>query len=51
MLAALPKSPTAYDPAEHPEASATRANLVLAAMVETGAITEAQRALARPRRR
>ena len=46
MLAALPKSPTAYDPAEHPEASATRANLVLAAMVETGAITEAQRARA-----
>ncbi len=43
MLAALPKSPTNYDPAEHPEASATRANLVLAAMVETGAITEAQR--------
>jgi penicillin-binding protein 1A len=46
MLAALPKSPTAYDPAEHPEASATRANLVLAAMVETGAINEAQRARA-----
>ncbi len=46
MLAALPKSPTNYDPAEHPEASAARANLVLAAMVETGAITEAQRARA-----
>jgi penicillin-binding protein 1A len=46
MLAALPKSPTNYDPVEHPEASATRANLVLAAMVETGAITEAQRARA-----
>jgi penicillin-binding protein 1A len=44
MLAALPKSPTNYDPAEHPEASAARADLVLAAMVETGAITQAQRA-------
>ncbi len=46
MLAALPKSPTNYDPAEHPEAAAARANLVLAAMVETGAISEAQRAKA-----
>ena len=46
ILAALPKSPTNYDPAEHPEASAARADLVLAAMVETGAITEAQRARA-----
>ena len=46
MLAALPKSPTNYNPAEHPEASAARADLVLAAMVETGAITEAQRAKA-----
>jgi len=43
MLAALPKSPTAYNPAVHPEASATRADLVLAAMVETGAITQAER--------
>ncbi len=46
ILAALPKSPTNYDPAEHPAASAARADLVLAAMVETGAITEAQRARA-----
>ena len=46
MLAALPKSPTNYDPAEHPDASAARADLVLAAMVETGAISEAQRAKA-----
>ena len=47
MLAALPKSPTNYNPVEHPEASATRADLVLDAMVETGAITEVQRAKAR----
>ncbi len=46
ILAALPKSPTNYDPAAHPEASAARANLVLAAMVETGAISEGERARA-----
>jgi penicillin-binding protein 1A len=46
MLAAIPKSPTEYDPAEHPERSAERAALVLSAMVETGAITSAQRARA-----
>ncbi|WP_394762487.1 transglycosylase domain-containing protein [Phenylobacterium sp.] len=46
MLAALPKSPTNYNPVEHPEASAARADMVLAAMVETGAISEAQRARA-----
>jgi penicillin-binding protein 1A len=46
MLAAIPKSPVAYDPAAHPEASAARARLVLDAMVETGAITPAQRAKA-----
>ncbi|HEY2179802.1 MAG TPA: PBP1A family penicillin-binding protein [Caulobacteraceae bacterium] len=50
MLAAIPKSPTAYDPAEQPARSAERTALVLAAMVETGAITagERARALARP---
>jgi penicillin-binding protein 1A len=46
MLAAIPKSPTGYDPADHPEASAQRSRLVLDAMVETGAITPAQRARA-----
>ncbi len=46
MLAAIPKSPTAYDPAEQPAASAARARLVLDAMVETGAITAAERATA-----
>jgi penicillin-binding protein 1A len=52
MLAAIPKSPSAYDPSAHPEAAATRSRLVLDAMVETGAITPAQRAKAvaeRPR--
>lgn len=46
MLAAIMKSPTEYDPATEPEASAERTRLVLDAMVETGAITAAQRAKA-----
>jgi penicillin-binding protein 1A len=46
MLAALMKSPTDYNPIEHPDQSAERTNLVLDAMVETGAITAAQRARA-----
>ncbi len=46
MLAAVPKSPTEYDPAEQPARSAERTALVLAAMVETGAITPTQRARA-----
>jgi penicillin-binding protein 1A len=46
MLAALMKSPTDYSPIEHPEASAERTKLVLDAMVETNAITPAQRARA-----
>ncbi|MBV8594247.1 MAG: transglycosylase domain-containing protein, partial [Caulobacteraceae bacterium] len=46
MLAAIPKSPTNYDPAEQPERSLERAGLVLSAMVETGVITPAQRAKA-----
>jgi penicillin-binding protein 1A len=45
-LAAIPKSPTGYDPTDHAEASAQRSRLVLDAMVETGAITLAQRAKA-----
>jgi len=46
MLAAIPKSPIAYDPSAHPDASAERSRLVLDAMVETGAIAAAQRAKA-----
>jgi penicillin-binding protein 1A len=46
MLAAVMKSPTHYDPAFQPEASDERTRLVLDAMVETGAITPAQRAQA-----
>jgi len=46
MLAALMKSPTDYNPIEQPDRSAERTNLVLDAMVETGAITAAQRAKA-----
>ncbi len=46
MLAALMKSPTDYNPAEFPDRSAERTHLVLDAMVETGAITSAQRAAA-----
>ncbi len=46
MLAALMKSPTDYDPVTQPERSAQRTALVLDAMVETGAITTAQRARA-----
>ncbi|MGH6955872.1 MAG: transglycosylase domain-containing protein, partial [Caulobacteraceae bacterium] len=46
MLAALMKSPTDYNPIDHPAQSAERTRLVLDAMVETGAITSAQRARA-----
>ncbi len=46
MLAALMKSPTEYDPIEHPDRSAERTALVLDAMVENGAITPGQRARA-----
>lgn len=42
-LAALLKSPTHYSPAKNPDASRKRAELVLQAMVETGAITDKQR--------
>ena len=43
MLAGVMKAPTNYNPAEQPENSAARTALVLDAMVETGAITPAQR--------
>lgn len=46
MLAAVMKSPTNYNPALEPERSKERTALVLDAMVETGAISGAQRAKA-----
>lgn len=46
MLAGVLKSPNGYNPVDQPERCLERANLVLAAMVETGAITPAQRAKA-----
>ena len=45
-LAAVMKSPSGYNPIEQPEASDARTGLVLDAMVQTGAITPAQRARA-----
>lgn len=45
-LAALMKSPTNYSPIEHRDRSDERATLVLDAMVDTGAITPAERAKA-----
>ncbi|HEX7948435.1 MAG TPA: PBP1A family penicillin-binding protein [Phenylobacterium sp.] len=46
MLAGMLKSPTHYNPVTEPEACEQRARIVLQTMVETGAITEAQRAKA-----
>jgi penicillin-binding protein 1A len=43
MLAGVLKSPTAYNPAEATERCLERSRLVLDAMVDTGAITPAQR--------
>ena len=45
-LAGVLKSPSHYSPVDDPGASAQRASVVLAAMAETGVITEAQRARA-----
>ena len=42
-LAGVLKSPTNYNPVEQPKAAAERAALVLDAMVDTGAITQADR--------
>jgi 1A family penicillin-binding protein len=42
-LAALPKSPVAYDPREHPAAAMRRRNTVLALMSDQGYITDVQR--------
>jgi len=45
-LAGVLKSPTNYNPADNPDAAAQRSKLVLAAMVETGAISSGDRAKA-----
>jgi len=45
-LAAIPKSPTEYDPISHPDQSNARTALVLDAMVDTKVITPAERARA-----
>ena len=42
VLAGLPKAPTAYSPAQHPERALKRAGYVLTRMTETGAITREQ---------
>jgi penicillin-binding protein 1A len=42
LLAGIPKSPTAYSPILHPEASRRRRNQVLLAMLENGKITPEQ---------
>ncbi len=41
-LAALPKSPVGYDPAQHPDRNLQRRNTVLALMADQGYITRAQ---------
>jgi len=43
MLAAILKAPSTYNPVDQPERSAERTALVLTAMVETGAISPAER--------
>jgi len=47
MLAGLVKAPSALNPIDHPEAAVRRQRVVLAAMVETKAATEAQAQRAR----
>jgi penicillin-binding protein 1A len=42
VLAGIPKSPTAYSPLLHPEASRRRRNQVLLAMLENGKISQGQ---------
>lgn len=42
MLAALPRAPSVYDPADHPERALARRNLVLSLMAKEGFITTAQ---------
>jgi len=50
LLAGLPQAPTRLDPFSNPDGARARRNEVLAAMVETGAITEAQADEARAQR-
>ena len=47
VLAGVVKAPSALSPIAHPRAAAARANLVLASMVETGALTPDQARAAR----
>jgi penicillin-binding protein 1A len=47
MLAGLVKAPSALNPVDHPDAAAKRQRVVLGAMVETKAITQAQAQRAR----
>ncbi len=42
LLAGLPQAPSLYDPFHNPEAAVARRNAVLAAMLQTGAITHKQ---------
>jgi membrane peptidoglycan carboxypeptidase len=42
MLAALPRAPSVYDPAEHPGRATERRNLVLTLMAQEGFITSAE---------
>lgn len=42
MLAALPRAPSVYDPADHPERAMARRDLVLRLMAQEGYITVAQ---------
>ena len=44
MLAGLPRAPSRFNPRSDPDAAVARTKQVLAAMVEDGAITAAQRA-------
>jgi penicillin-binding protein 1A len=46
ILAAIMKAPSNYNPVDHPDKSEERTRLVLDAMVETGAISAAQRSRA-----
>lgn len=46
LLAALPKSPTMYDPARRPEKALERRNLLIAEMAKSGFITAASAQLA-----
>lgn len=42
LLAALPRSPTYYDPFKNPEKALKRRNIVLNAMIETGSVSESE---------